>query len=150
MLKVLNELNEFEGNDINVIQNSDVLFKNEVEWTKDIEYREPNEYEKEMTKDTMTPEQLLQQEQEEKENYKEPTEEEKEQQRRHDYITKVKVIAMDKMGKSIISNPSYWRHEQKNTLKNIMQNIIDTYTEEELQKQFNEVVNEKLFDVNRN
>lgn len=129
-----------------VVKNSDVLFKQEVEWIQDIKYEEPNEYEKALLKNT--PEELLKQEEEEEKNKPIKTQEEIDKEYKEAYILRVKVIAMYKMGKSIITNPSFWKHELKQQLITEMQNIIDLYSEEEIQNKFNFIVNETLFDTN--
>ena len=135
-----------EENEQKIIQNSDILFKTNVEWVQDIEYTEPNDFEKNLNKDKLTPEQLLKSEEEESKRIKTPEEIEKE--RRDTYIARVKVIAMNNLGSSLLSNPSYWKYEKKQKLINEMQNVLDNYTEEELIEKFNLIVNEKLFDTN--
>lgn len=142
------QVEDSEGHEIRVIQNSDTLFKQEVEWTKDIEYVEPNAYEKSLLK--ISPEELLKQEEEEEKNKPIKTQEEIDKEFKEHYILRVKVIAMNKMDKSIISNPSYWKHSLKQQLIKEMQNILDNYTEEEIQEKFNSIVNENLFDLNLN
>jgi len=142
--KALENLTLKEGEQI-VIQNSDSQYKQECEWIKDVPYEEPNEYEKNLIKDTFTPEQLLQQEKEE-ENKPEKTQEELDKEYREHYILRVKVIAMHRMDKSIISNPSYWKHEHKQQLIQEMQNVLDLCSEEEIINKFNYIVNEHLFD----
>jgi hypothetical protein len=129
-----------------VIQNSDTQYSRECEWIQDIPYLEPNDYEKNLIKDTLTPEQLLQQEKEEEENKPVKTQEELDKEYKEAYILKVKVIGMHRMEKSIISNPSYWKHEQKQQLIQEMQNILDLCSEEEINNKFNFIVNETLFD----
>ena len=73
----------------NVVQNSDVLNRNTFPMVESVPYTEPNEYEKNMIKDTLTPEQLLQREEELKNKPKELTDEEKNHIKTRDYITKV-------------------------------------------------------------
>jgi hypothetical protein len=142
------EVEDTEGHEIRVIKNSDTLFKQDVEWTQDIEYKEPNTFEKSLLK--LSPEELLKQEEEEEKNKPIKTQEEIDKEYKEHYILKVKVIAMNKMGKSIISNPSYWKHDLKQQLIKEMQNILDNYSEEELKEKFNSIVNETLFDTNFN
>jgi hypothetical protein len=142
------QVEDTEGHEIRVIKNSDTLFKQDVEWTQDIEYKEPNAFEKSLLK--LSPEELLKQEEEEEKNKPIKTQEEIDKEYKEHYILKVKVIAMNKMGKSIISNPSYWKHDLKQQLIKEMQNILDNYSEEELQVKFNSIVNETLFDTNFN
>lgn len=134
----------FEDNEQRVISNSDIIFKKEVEWIKEVPYEEPNEYEINLNKNFLTPEQLLKEE----EVIIEKTQEELDKEYRDTYILRVKVIAMHKMGKSIISNPSYWKHTLKQQLIKEMQYVIDNNTEEELKEKFNFIVNENLFDSN--
>ena len=140
------EVTDSEGHEIRVIKNSDILFKQDVEWFQDIKYEEPNAYEKGILK--ITPEELLKQEQEEKENIPVKTQEEIDKEYKEHYILRVKVIAMNKMERSIISNPSYWKSSDKQRLIKEMQNILDNYNEEEIQEKFNLIVNENLFDTN--
>ena len=122
-----------------VIQNSDELYKQDVEWIQDVPYTEPNEYEKNLIKNTLSPEQLLLEEQKEKEVIK--TQEEIDKEYKDAYILRVKVIAIHNLGKSILSNPSYWKHELKKKLMDEMQTILDTYNEQELIEKFNIIVN---------
>jgi hypothetical protein len=142
------EVEDIEGHEIKVIKDSDILYKNEVEWVQDISYEEPNEYEKELIKESIKGSELI--ELEKNEIIPEKTPEEIEKEKKENYILKVKVIAMDLLGQSIISNPSYWRHEKKQQLISEMQYIIDNYSEEKIQETFNKVVNEKLFEKNLN
>lgn len=144
LLEAFKKIN-VEDNEHEVIKNSDILFKQDVEWVQDIKYEEPNDYEKSLIK--ITPEELLKQEEEEK-NKPIKTQEEIDKEYKEAYILRVKVIAMHKMGKSILANPSYWKYELKQKLINEMQNIIDISSEEEIQNKFNFIVNENLFDTN--
>ena len=129
----------------NVVQNSDVLARNAFPMVESVEYVEPNDYEKNMLKDTITAEQLLQREEELKNNPKELTDEQKEYIRKRDYITKVKVIANNMLGKPPTSNPSFYNKKDKAKMIEYMQYIIGNYTEDDLNKEFNEVCNDKLF-----
>ena len=129
----------------NVVQNSDVLARNAFPMVESVEYVEPNDYEKNMLKDTITAEQLLQREEELKNNPKELTDEQKEKNRKRDYITKVKVIANNMLGKPPTSNPSFYNKKDKAKMIEYMQYIIGNYTEDDLNKEFNEVCNDKLF-----
>ena len=45
-----------------IIQNSDSLYKKDIKWIDTIPYEEPNQYEKDMIKDTLKPEALLEKE----------------------------------------------------------------------------------------
>ena len=129
----------------NVVQNSDVLNRNAFPMVESVEYVEPNEYEKNMLKDTLTPEQLLQREEELKNNPKELTDEQKEKNRKRDYITKVKVVANNMLGKHPTANPSFYNKKDKAKMIEYMEYIIGNYSDEDLNKEFNEVCNDKLF-----
>jgi hypothetical protein len=150
LIEKYNQINveDVEGHEIKVIKDSDVLYQQAVEWKQDIEYEEPTEYEKELLKDSIKSTELI--ELEKNEIIPEKTQEEIDKQNKEEYILKVKVIGISLMGHSIISNPSYWRHEKKQQLISEMQNIIDTYSNEEINETFNKVVNENLFDKNLN
>ena len=129
----------------NVVQNSDVLNRNAFPMVESVEYVEPNEYEKNMIKDTLTPEQLLQREEELKNKPKELTDEQKEYIRKRDYITKVKVIANNMLDKPPTANPSFYSKKDKAKMIEYMQYIIGNYNDDDLNKEFNEVCNDKLF-----
>ena len=129
----------------NVVQNSDVLARNAFPMVESVEYVEPNEYEKNMIKDTLTPEQLLQREEELKNKPKELTDEQKEYIRKRDYITKVKVIANNMLDKPPTANPSFYSKKDKAKMIEYMQYIIGNYNDDDLNKEFNEVCNDKLF-----
>jgi hypothetical protein len=142
------EKNSLEIEDENkqkVIQNSDELYKQDIEWIQDVPYTEPNEYEKKSIEHTLTPEKLILEEGKE-EVIK--TQEEIDKEYKDAYILRVKVIAIHNLGKSILSNPSYWKHELKKKLMDEMQTILDTYNEQELIEKFNIIVNENLLDSN--
>lgn len=121
-----------------VIQNSDVLYRKPFDMIDHVEMRELNEYEKNMLKDTFTPNQLLDHEK---------TETPYESDHKRDYITKVKVIALDRLGKHPLSNPSFFRKREKEELKLLMEHIINDMSEDEIAKEFNEVCCEKLFNA---
>jgi hypothetical protein len=119
-----------------VIQNSDILYKKPFEVVDHVELRELNEFEKDMLKGTFTPKQLLEHE---------TTETTPQTDHKRDYITMVKVISLDRLGKNPLANPSFFRRREKEELKLLMEHIIGDMSEEEIQKEFNEVCCEKLF-----
>ena len=106
-----------------VVQNSDTLFRKPFEVVKEIEPQPINQFEKDMLKGTKDVETLLKEEQEEKEP--ELTEEEKEKIRRKAYVDMIKVIALDKMGLPVLSNPSTFTHIKKEKLKETMYSIME-------------------------
>jgi hypothetical protein len=136
---------EEHKSDYDVIHNSDYLYKKPFDVVDYVEYQEPNEYEKNMLKNTFTPEQLLQREQELKDKPKELSEEEKEYVDRRNYIARVKVIANNMLGKNPIDNPSFYNKKDKAKMIEYMDYVINNYTESEIEKEFNEICNDKLF-----
>jgi hypothetical protein len=100
------------------------------------------DYEKEIIKDTLTPTELLKQEEKEKEV--EQTEEEREKQKRKDYITMVKVVSIDSLGKYALSNPSTFTQKDKNKLIEKMKEVL-TWDEDTIREEFNRICTEVLF-----
>jgi len=129
--------------EIKIIQNSDVLYKQDVKWIDDIPYEEPNEYELKLIEGTKNPKQLLEEEKEE--IIPELTEEEKNNIKKNEYIQRVKVIALNMCQKPILSNPSNFKDFEKNKIIKSMQSIIDNMTEEDIITRFNEICSEELF-----
>ena len=131
---------------MSVIQNSDVLARNAFPMVESVEYVEPNDYEKNMLKNTITTEQLLQREKEAFEKCpKELTDEQKEQNKKRDYITKVKVIANNMLDKPPTANPSFYSKKDKAKMIEYMQYVISNYNDDDIDKEFNEICNNKLF-----
>ena len=126
-----------------VIQNSDILYKQNVQWEPAKEPQEINEFEKNMLSLTKNVNELL--DEETNTTIKELSEEEAEIIKRRDYIAKVKVISLDIMNKYPLENPSNFTQREKKKLMDIMENTIKTLSEEEITKQFNEVCIDKLF-----
>ena len=100
----------------------------------EVVYSEPNENEINMLKGTFKPEELIEIEKTE----------EVVRDLRKEYITKVKVIALDMCGKSIISNPSNMSQGEKNKIMICMQRLLQD-TEEEITDRFNALVTDKMF-----
>ena len=57
-----------------------------------------------------------------------------------------KVICLDKMGKHPLTNPKYLKAREKNLLIKAMKAYIDNKSDSEIEKEFNEVCLDKLFD----
>jgi hypothetical protein len=132
-------MEETQTTEINVIQNSDYLAKSNIEWVKDIEYSEPTQYEKDMLKGTLTPEQLLEQEM---------TEEKQQACKINDLKVKIKIIALNLMGESPIQNTSLFSNFKKKTLLDTMNSVYETVylvDEQKLTDMFNEVCQTKVF-----
>jgi len=121
------------------------IYKKDFERVEKVEYYEPNEEEKKMLEGTKTAEQLLKEEAEEKPE--ELTEEEKLKRYRRDYITKVKVVALDRMNMPPLMNPSTFSKKDKQILITLMEDVMKM-SEDELTKTFNEVCNDRLFTQN--
>ena len=128
-----------------VIQNSDVLHARPFPVVEKVDLQPINEFEKNMIKDTLTAEQLLQREQELKNNPKQLNDDEQEYIRKRNYITKVKVIANNMLGKHPTANPTFYSKKDKTKMIEYMDYIISNYNEDDLTKEFNEICNDKLF-----
>lgn len=130
----------------NVIQNSDCLYKTNVEWVKDISYQEPNDFEKKMLEDSKTAEQLLKEEQEEVIVLK--TEEEKKKEKIKNLILMFKVITCNRMNLHPLYNLSTLQPSQVERFKNNMESLAEDYNngmEKEITDEFNKICNDKLF-----
>ena len=122
-----------------VVQNSDTLYKSDIKWIDNIEYKEPNQFEKDMLKGTFTPEQLLE---------NEMTEEKQQLIKINDIKVKIKVIALNIMGESPIQNTSLFSTLKKKTLLDTMNSVYETVylvDENKLTEMFNEVCATKVF-----
>lgn len=128
--------------EVKIVQNGDVLYKTDVKWVDPIEPTEINEYEKNLIKGTLKPDELI-----EKEKTEEPiilTQEQEEKLKRKEYITKVKVISLDKMGKHPLMNPSYFSLREKNQLIKIMEETMKQ-SDEAINILFNDVCSDRIF-----
>ena len=101
-----------------------------------------NDFEKDMLKNTFNAEQLLEQEKQ----VKQLSEEQQAYIKKRNYITKVKVIANNMLGKPPIANPSFYNKKDKAKMIEYMDYVINNYTEDDLTKEFNEICSDKLFD----
>ena len=134
------------------IQNSDCLYKKDVEWVKDIEYKEPNDYEKDMLKNTSNAEQLLEQERleaiEQEEKILLMTEEEKAEEKKKNLMTIFKVVVANRLGHHPLVNISNLQPSQKETFLGNIKCLIEDYNngfETDITDEFNRICNEKLF-----
>jgi hypothetical protein len=126
-----------------VIQNSDHLYANPFPVVKHVEQQPINDFEKDMLKNTKTPEQLLEEEKNEKPI--ELTEKEKELVKRKDHITRVKVISLSRMGKHPLANGSLLSATDKRKLIETMEKVL-LLTDGQIEREFNDVCIEKIFD----
>jgi hypothetical protein len=125
-----------------IVFNDSSRYATKCEWIQDVEQLPINDYEKNMLKNTKSPEQLLKEEQEEKSL--ELSEEEQQKQKRRDYITKIKVIGLNMMEKHPLTNPSYFSHVDKQRLINHMENLLKE-DDDVIDILFNQVCTEKIF-----
>lgn len=139
---------EFKNTNTVICGNEQPLTNNNDWMIKNIEYSEPSETEKKLLEGTITAEELIKKEQEEKEEVKD--EETINNEKRKEYITKVKVLALYKCKYYPLSNPSNFTYEEKQRIINKMSKIIKHYTEDELTSDFNEVINNMLLDPKTN
>jgi len=132
------ELENIEKPEVKVVQNSDVLYRSDIKWVEPKEPEPINDYEKDMLKGTLKPEELLEKEKEEKPIIL--TEEEYKKQ----HIMKVKVIGLDRMQKPPLCNPSFFKPDEKQQLIKHMEDILKL-PEDEITLLFNSICNEKIF-----
>jgi hypothetical protein len=129
-----------------VIQNSDYLYKSNIEWCKDIEYIEPNEFEKDMLKDTKTPKELIESEADEEIIVLTPDEKIK------NIILMFQVIALNRMNLYPLYNVSTLNPSQKKELLGHMECLKMDYDNdliEDITNEFNRICNDKLFSSNK-
>ena len=98
-----------------------------------------NQVEINMLKGTMSAEELIESEKEEDEIH----------DFRKEYITKVKVIALDMCGKPLTANPSNMSNNEKQKIMLCMERLLND-TEGEISEKFNLLVSEKMFHNNAN
>jgi hypothetical protein len=129
-----------------VVQNSDVLYKSDIQWANDIDYVKPNAFEIEMLHGTKKPKELLEEEKDEVIVLK--TEEEIKKQKTKDLLLIFKVVSLNRLGRHPILNTSTLQpHELKEFLK-MMNLLVDEYNnglEIEITTEFNKICIEKLF-----
>jgi hypothetical protein len=126
-----------------VIQNSDFLYAKPFPMVEHVEPQPINDYEKDMLKGTKTAEELIKEEKNEKPI--ELTEEEKEKIKRKEYITRVKVISLSRMGKHPLANGSLLSQTDKKKLIETMEKVL-LLTDGQIEREFNDVCIEKIFD----
>jgi hypothetical protein len=127
-----------------IIPNSDFIYVKKMEMIADVEPTEPNEFEKKLLEGTITPSKLLELEKEEK---KPLSKADIEYLARKEYITKVKVIGLHRMGKHPLYNGSLLKPSEKEKLKSSMEKIM-TLTDDQIQREFNDICIDNLFDSN--
>ena len=103
---------------------------------------EPTEYEKKMLKGSKSVDALLVEEQRPVEL---PDADAEYERKKKAYITKVKVVALDKFGKHPLSNPTTYCARDKKRVIAIMEELL-LLPEDVLDKQFNEICTDTIFD----
>lgn len=111
---------------------------------KDFEPSPLNEYEKNMLKGTLTPEELLEKEREELSLRQQEANDELYRKNRRMMI---QIICMSKIGKSILINPRYLKDDERLKFYEYVSEYLnmDNLTDERIQKDFNIVCNQMLF-----
>lgn len=135
--------NEQPENSTHVISNSDFIHAKKMDMVDDIKPTEINDFEKGLLKGTLTPLELIEKE---KKEAKEVTKAEIEFLARHEYITKVKVIGLYRIGKHPLYNGSLLKPSEKERLKKTMEKIM-LLTDEQIQREFNDICIDNLFDA---
>lgn len=134
------------------INNSDFLYKTDVQWRTDIEYIEPNQFEKDMLKDSKTISQLIEEEAKEKLEQEEKillmTDAEKLEEKKKNLLTIFKVIVANRLNYHPLINLSTLQPYQKETFMGNIKCLIEDYNngfEEDISIEFNRICNDKLF-----
>ena len=140
----MSEIEPLEVEGPKVIQNSDFLHVKKMDMVADCTPVEINQYEKDMLKGTITPSELIEKEKNEK---KPLSKSDAEYLMRREYITKVKVIGLHRMGKHPLYNGSLLKASEKERLKASMEKIM-MLTDEQIQREFNDICIDNLFDSN--
>jgi hypothetical protein len=125
-----------------VIVNDSSMYASDIKWRDDIEPQPINDYEKDMLKNTKDADQLLKEESEERPP--ELTDDQKLKQKSRDYITRVKVLALDSIGKHPLANTYYFSRKEKQTLISTMEDIMKK-SDDDIIYSFNTLCNDKLF-----
>jgi len=128
-----------------VIFNDSSMYAADIKWRDDIEPQPINDYEKDMLKNTKDADQLLKEESEERPP--ELTDDQKLKQKSRDYITRVKVLALDSIGKHPLANTYYFSRKEKQTLISTMEDIMKK-SDDDIIYSFNTLCNDKLFTSN--
>jgi hypothetical protein len=76
------------------------------------------------------------------------TEEQKELIRKRNKVQRVKVICLHQMGRNFLTNPSYMKITDKKKLLQLVRDMYENKPEDEIIKEFNEIVCENILDTN--
>ena len=129
-----------ENNSTEVVPNVET---NEYGWVKNVEVQPINDFEKDMTKNSYTPETLI--EEESKETIEKPTELDK-----RSIINMVKVVSMHNLGHFPMADSSRFSRIQKDKLIKEMESNLELYKEDSslFRQMFNKVCAENIFTDN--
>jgi len=141
-----NIINQIIENKVHEVLTNSVHPSNvsDIKWIDDIPVTPITDFEKNLLKGTMSASELLEQEQKEKEEAKPLTQNEIDYNAKRDYITRVKCVALDLMGKHPLENPTKFTTREKKRLMEQMEMVM-TKTDEEIINLFNSTCNEVLF-----
>ena len=132
-----------------IVQNSDVLYKSDIQWIQNIEYVEPNSYEIKQLHGTKSSKELI--EDESKEEIVLKTEEEIKKQKTKDLLLIFKVVSLNRLGHYPIMNTSYLKPMEQKDFLSMMNTLVEEYykgLEITITEEFNKICLEKLFDNN--
>jgi len=125
-----------------VIQSSDYLYKSDIKWVENIEYIEPNEYEKNMLNNTKSPKELIEEELDAELSVL------TKEQKIKNLILMFQVIALNRMNLHPLYNVSMLQPYQKEELIGIMECLKVDYQNDlinDITNEFNKICNDKLF-----
>ena len=110
----------------------------------EVVYQPPNEAELKMLEGTKKPAEILEEEQAEKLKKQLEVITSSEIDKRREIVTRLKVVALDRLGKHPLTNPSYLSQREKTKLIHLMTSLQDD-KEEDVIKEFNDICNDVLF-----
>ena len=141
MENIINQIIETKILENTVYPNS----ASDIKWIEDQPVQPINDFEKNLLKGTLSASELLEQEEKEKEESKIPlTQNEKDYNAKREYITRVKCVALDLMGKHPLDNPTKFTTREKKRLMEQMEMVM-TKPDEEIINLFNSTCSEVIF-----
>ena len=110
----------------------------------EVVYTQPTDFEIKMLEGTKNPAQLLEEEHAEKLKKQLEVITSSEIDKRREIVTRLKVVALDRLGKHPLTNPSYLSQREKTKLIHLMTSLQED-KEEDVIKEFNDICNDVLF-----
>jgi len=129
---------------MDILETSDTIKNSHIISPIPVEYQEPNEVEKKMLAGTKSASEILEEEYKEKQAKMLEVIETGERETRREIVTRLKIVALDRIGKHPLTDPKYLSQREKTKLIHIMTSLQDV-PEEEVIKEFNEICNDTLF-----